>query len=67
LGGLAPAKPSNSWNETDWNRVLSDVEVLVGLVVLVLFDIAAWRWGADSMPAFEEDLRRVTPTPRRAI
>ena len=43
------------------------MELLVGLVVLVLFDIAAWRWGADSMPPFEEELRRVTPTPRRAI
>jgi hypothetical protein len=43
------------------------VELLVGLVVLVLFDIAAWRWGADSMPPLEEELRRVIPTPRRAI
>jgi hypothetical protein len=44
------------------------VELLVGLAVLVLFDIAAWRWGADSMPRVEEDLSRViTPRPKRAI
>jgi hypothetical protein len=43
------------------------VELLVGLVILVLFDVAAWRWGVDSMPPFEEDLRRAIPTPRRAI
>jgi hypothetical protein len=43
------------------------VVLLIGLAVLVLFDIAALRWGADSMPALEEDLRRAIPTPRRAI
>jgi hypothetical protein len=58
---------ATNWNESGRKRVVNGVEVLVGLVVLVLFDIAAWRWGADSMPPFDEDPRRVIPTPRRAI
>ena len=25
-----------------------DVELLVALVAVILFDLAAWRWGVDS-------------------
>jgi hypothetical protein len=44
------------------------VELLIGLAVLVLFDVAAWRWGADSVPGIEQDATRlVTPRPSRSI
>jgi hypothetical protein len=44
------------------------VEVLVGFAILVLFDIAAWRWGVDSTPRIEQDLSRaIMPRPTRAI
>jgi hypothetical protein len=41
--------------------------LIVGLALLILFDIAALRWGADSTLSFEDDLRRVIRAPRRAI
>jgi hypothetical protein len=58
---------ATSWNETGSDRVVNGVELLVGLAVLVLFDIAAWRWGVDSVPRIEQDLSRITPRPTRSI
>ncbi len=55
-------------NETGLAGVLKGVELLVGFALLVLFDIAAWRWGVDSTPGIDQDATRfVTPRPTRAI
>ena len=42
------------------------VVVLVALIGLVLFDIAAWLWGVDSRIMIEDD-RSVHPPSRRWI
>ena len=69
----APARSAGegrsiSWNETGPEEVVKGVELLVGLAVLVLFDIAAWRWGVDSAPHIEQDLTRViTARPTRSM
>jgi hypothetical protein len=42
------------------------VEILMALVVLVLFDIAAWRWGADSRVVMDDE-RSLDRPPRRWI
>jgi len=42
------------------------VEILVALVVLVLFDIAAWRWGTDSRVVMDDE-RSLDRPPRRWI
>ena len=42
------------------------VVVLVALIGLVLFDIAAWLWGVDSRITIEDD-RSVHPNSRRWI
>ena len=43
------------------------MELVFGLTVLILPDIAAWGWGVDSMPR-EADLTRTFRTaPRHAI
>jgi hypothetical protein len=43
------------------------MDLIVSLTILILFDLAAWRWGVDSRPPFDEDLRMAVRTPRRAI
>jgi len=40
------------------------MEILLFLVALILFDIAAWFWGADSRVAMD-DGRSVDPPSRR--
>lgn len=42
------------------------MELLIALVVLVLFDIAAWYWGADTREGFDER-PLATDRPRRSI
>jgi hypothetical protein len=42
------------------------VVVLVALIALVLFDIAAWLWGVDSRVMIEDD-HSAQPAPRRWI
>ncbi len=43
-----------------------DMEILLFLVALILFDIAAWFWGADSRVVMD-DGRSVDPPSRRWI
>ena len=45
---------------------MDQVVVLVALIGLVLFDIAAWLWGVDSRITIEDD-RSVHPHSRRWI
>jgi len=45
---------------------VSMVVVLLALIALVLFDIAAWLWGVDSRVMIEDD-RSVHPSSRRWI
>jgi hypothetical protein len=42
------------------------VELIVGLAILIVFDIAAWRWGAESRVGIE-DGHTVRPLHRRWI
>jgi hypothetical protein len=45
-----------------------DVGIALGLILLVAFDLAAWRWGVDSNSWAEDELRRsIRPLPRRAL
>ena len=42
------------------------MEILVALALLILFDIAAWRWGFDSRVVIDDE-RSVNPPSRRWI
>jgi hypothetical protein len=42
------------------------VELIAGLAILILFDIAAWRWGVDSRVGIE-DGHSFGPVSRRWI
>jgi len=44
------------------------VEIALGVILLIAFDLAAWRWGVDSNSWAEDELRRtIRPLPRRAL
>jgi hypothetical protein len=43
---------------------MSLVLVVVALIALVLFDIAAWLWGADSRVTIEDDHSAHPPSRR---
>jgi hypothetical protein len=42
------------------------MELLVAVAVLILIDVAVWRWGVDSRIWVEDD-RAIQRRPRRAI
>jgi hypothetical protein len=42
------------------------MEIVIALVVLVLFDLAAWRWGVDSRVVMDDD-RMIDRPSRRWI
>ncbi len=42
------------------------MELLLALFALLLFEVAAWRWGADSR-IWAEDERAIARRSRRAI
>ena len=53
-------------NEFQKKPVLVGVEIMLLVLVLILVDIAAWKWGVDSREWTLDD-RAITPRPRRAI
>jgi hypothetical protein len=54
-------------NESSANEVLMSMEILVAVLILVLIDLAAWKWGADSRE-WTVDERSIAPRrPRRAF
>ncbi len=54
------------WNQSRTKSVLVDMEVLMALAVLVLLDVAALIWGADSR-IWADDTRAISRRPRRAF
>jgi hypothetical protein len=54
------------WNDRGPCGVLINVEILVALALLILFDLAAWRWSFDSRVPLD-DGRSVDPPSRRWI
>ena len=60
------SKGQDRWNDPPRSRVLVVVDVVIALVLLIVLDIAAWKWGFDSRVGLDDE-RSVKHPPRRWI
>jgi len=60
------SKAQDRWNDRRRSRVLVVVDVVVALLLLIVLDIAAWKWGFDSRVGLDDE-RSVKHPPRRWI